>query len=198
MPAVIRRLAETHPKIILHVTDARPAAGDFQLLRERRLDLMIAPWGHARTDDDLQVETLLEESFTVVAGAQSPWAQRKKVDLGELMDEPWICGEPGNAIQMRISEAIRARCGRLPSVGVCTIAMSLRLALLASGNYISCIASSVYRNGAQGRPIQSLPIDLGLKLPIAMITLKQRTLSPAAQVFIDCARQVAQEMAREA
>jgi hypothetical protein len=35
-------------------------------------------------------------------------------------------------------------------------------------------------------------------VPIAMISLKQRSLSPVVQVFIECARQVPQEMAREA
>jgi DNA-binding transcriptional LysR family regulator len=198
VPAVIQRLAKVHPKIVGHVALSDPAAGGFQPLRERRLDVMIGRWSSPRTDDDLLAETLLEDSFTVVTGAASPWALRKKVELAELLDEPWIYGEPGNVIQARISEVILARCGRLPRVGVYTVAMSLRLELLASGSYISCIPSSVYRYGAQGRPIKALPIDMGLKVPIAMISLKQRTLSPAAQVFIECARQVAQEMAREA
>ncbi len=89
--AVIRRLAQTHPKIIVHAAQAPASTGEFQPLRDRRLDLMIGWWGHAKsTDDDLQVNTLLEESFTVVVGARSPWARRKKVELGELMDEPWI------------------------------------------------------------------------------------------------------------
>ncbi len=198
LPAVIQRMAQAHPKIVVHVALADPAASGFQPLRERRLDLMIGRWSQARTDDDLQVETLLEDSFTVVTGAHSPWARRKKVELAELMNEPWLYGEPGNAIQALISEAIRTRCGRLPHVGVYTVAMSLRLALLASGDYISCIPSSVYRHGAQGRPIKALPIELDLKASIAMISLKARSLSPVVQVFIECARQVAQEMAREA
>ena len=197
VPALIGRLTQSHPKILVHVSDAPQLAGDFRQLRDHRVDLMFGPWGQARTDDDLQVEKMLEESFTVVAGVGSPWASRKRVKLDDLMDEPWIYGEPENATQKLISEAIRARCGRLPRVGVYTVSMSLRLALLASGNYVSCIPSSVYRYGAQGRPIKSLPIDLGLTLPVAMISLKQRSLSPVVQVFMETARQVAQEMKRE-
>jgi DNA-binding transcriptional LysR family regulator len=55
----------------------------------------------------------------------------------------------------------------------------------------------VHRYGARGRPVNALPIDLGLKVPIAMISLKQRSLNPVVHVFIECARQVAQEMACE-
>ncbi len=98
---------------------------------------------------------------------------------------------------MRISEAMQARCGRLPRVGFYTIAMGLRLALLASGDYGSCIPTSVVRYGAKSRAIKALPIELGLKMPIEMISLKQHTHSPAVQVFIECARQVAQQMAQQ-
>jgi DNA-binding transcriptional LysR family regulator len=182
----------------LHVALAEPAAGGLQPLRERRLDLMLARWISSRTDDDLLAETLLENSFTVVTRAASPWARRKKVELAELMDEPWLYSEPGNTVQARISEVILARCGRLPLVGVYAVAMSVRLALLALSGHVSCIPTSVYRHGVQGQPIKGLPIDMGLKVPIAMISLNERTLSPAVQVFIEGARQVAQEMAREA
>ena len=199
VPAVIQRLAQTHPQIVVHIAlTAGGGESEFlRPLRDRRLDLMIGRWGQARSKDELQAETLLEDSFTVVTGAHSPWARRKKVGLEELMDEAWIYGEAGNATQRLISEVILARCGRLPRVSVYTTAMSLRLELLASGEYVSCIPYSVYRHGAQGRPIKALPIDLGLKVPIALISLKQRTLSPVVQVFIECARQVAQEMASE-
>lgn len=49
--------------------------------------------------------------------------------------------------------------------------MSLRLALRASGECISCIPSSVYRHGVPGRAIKTLPVDLDLKVAIGMITL---------------------------
>lgn len=172
----------------MHVALAEPAAGGLQPLRERRLDLMLARWISSRTDDDLLAETLLEDSFTVVTRAASPWARRKKVELAELMDEPWLYSEPGNTVQARISEVILARCGRLPLVGVYTVAMSVRLALLALSGYVSCIPTSVYRHGVRGQPIKGLPIDMGLKVSIAMISLNERTLSPAVQVFIEGAR----------
>ena len=94
--------------------------------------------------------------------AHSLWAQRRKVTLAELMNESWIFGEPGNATQALISEVFRAKGGGLPPIKVYTTSMNLRLALLASGNYISCIPSSIYRYGAQGRPLKALPVDMGL------------------------------------
>jgi DNA-binding transcriptional LysR family regulator len=194
LPAVVQRLAQQHPKIIVHATDVT-VSDHVHLLQDRKLDLIIGGSVPLKQDNDLQAETLFEESFTVVTGAQSPWVRRRKVALAELMDEAWLYGEPGNATQARISDAIVAKTGRLPRVATFTVSMNLRLALLASGNYISCIPDSVYRYGAEGRPVKALPVDMELKLPVILYTLKNRTLSPVVKLFIDNVREVAKTMA---
>ena len=44
--------------------------------------------------------------------------------------------------------------------------------------------------------IKALPIDLpDTHVPVGIVTLKNRTLTPVAQLFIDCAREVARPMA---
>jgi DNA-binding transcriptional LysR family regulator len=197
VPAVIQRLAKLHPKIVVHATYEAPAAQGFDRLRDRALDLIVAGSAPSPSDDDLNVELLYEESFCIVTAAHSPWARRRKVALADLMNESWIFGEPSNAVQRRISEVFRAKVGVLPSISVFTVLMNLRLALLAAGDYVSCIPRSVYRYGAQGRPIKALPIEMELKLPIQIFTLKNRTLSPVAKLFIEGAHEVAKAMAKE-
>ena len=196
LPAVIQPLAQQHPKIIVHATDVT-VSENIHHLQDRKLDLILGGSAPLKRDDDLHSETLFEESFTVVTGKKNPWARRRKVALADLMDEGWLYGEPGNATQARISETILAKTGRLPRVAMYTTSMNLRLALLASGNYISCIPSSVYRYGAEVKPIKALPVDMHLKLPVAIYTLKNRTLSPAVKLFIETAREVAKSMAKD-
>ena len=196
LPAVIQRLAQQHPKIIVHAMDVT-VSDHVHLLQDRKLDLIVGGSVPLKQDNDLHAETLFEESFTVVTGEKNSWARRRKVALADLMDEGWLYGEPGNATQARISEAIVAKTGRLPRVATYTTSMNLRLALLASGNYISCIPSSVYRYGAQVKPVKALPVDMDLKLPVAIYTLKNRTLSPAVKLFIETAREVAKTMATD-
>jgi DNA-binding transcriptional LysR family regulator len=198
VPAVIERLAKLHPKIVVHAADANPAENQFLRLRDRSMDLMIGRSSRSHVDDDLHVENLFDESFCVVTASHNPWARRRKVELAELMDESWIFGEPGNTTQALISEVFLEKTGRLPPIKVYTTSMNLRLALLASGNYISCIPSSTYQYGAQGRPLKALPVDMGLKLPMAIFTLKNRTLSPVVLLFIESAREVARSMAKAA
>jgi DNA-binding transcriptional LysR family regulator len=197
VPAVIQRLAKFHPKIVVHATYEAPSAHGFDRLRDRGLDLIVAGSTPLPSDDDLNVELLYEETFCIVTAAHSPWARRRKVALADLMNESWIFGESGNTVQRRISDVFRAKVGALPPISVFTVLMNLRLALLASGNYVSCIPRSVYRSGAQGRQIKALPIEMGLSLPIQVFTLKNRTLSPVAKLFIENAREVAKSMTKE-
>jgi len=196
VPAVIQRLLKHHPKVVVHARDVN-AAENLHELRNRTLDLLI---GRAATKlgDDVQVEPLFEETFCVVAAAHNPWAQSSTVELAELMNESWIFGEPSNTTQALISGVFRSHGLELPPISVYTTSMNLRLALLASGDYLSCIPRSIYRYGAQGRPLKALPVDMRLKLPVAIFTLKQRTLSPVVQVFIEHAREVAKTMAEDA
>jgi DNA-binding transcriptional LysR family regulator len=196
-PAVIQRLAKLHPKIVVHATYEAPSAHGFDRLRNRTLDLIVAGATPSASDDDLNAELLYEESFCIVTAAHSPWARRRNVALADLFDESWIFGEPSNVMQMRISEVFRAKVGALPRISVFTVLMNLRLALLASGNYVSCIPKSVYRYGAQGHRLKALPIDIGLKFPIQIFTLKNRTLSPAATHFIESSREVAKSMGKK-
>lgn len=74
--------------------------------------------------------------------------------------------------------------------------MSLRLALLASGRYISCIPTSSFHYGGQGR-LKVLPLDTNLKLPITILKLKIAPNSPVVQVFVEQAREPAKAMAKQ-
>jgi DNA-binding transcriptional LysR family regulator len=71
-----------------------------------------------------------------------------------------------------------------------------RIALVANGRFLTLASEHVLRFGGWERSIKVLPIDLGAKLgAVRIITLKNRTLTPVAKLFIDCAREVAKPLA---
>jgi DNA-binding transcriptional LysR family regulator len=178
----------------VHAKVANSADNEFRELHDRKLDLMIGPRTSAQVEHDLSVEKLFDERFTVVTGSDNPWAHRRKVSLAELMKESWIFGEPSNATQASISDVFRSKGLGLPPVSTYTTSMSLRLALLVSGKYVSCIPASTYRYGAQGRPLKALPVDMEIKVPMSLFTLKNRSLRPVVQIFMAEARSIAAEM----
>lgn len=80
--------------MVLHVEQLGSLAAESSALRERTIDLgmflMVKPNDDKRIMDDLNVEVLFHDELVVVAGRQSRWARRRKVDLAELVDEPFL------------------------------------------------------------------------------------------------------------
>jgi DNA-binding transcriptional LysR family regulator len=145
----------------------------------------------------LNVETLFEEGLSVVVGQSSPWARRRKVALAELAGGPWIFGETDNVVRSLVSRVFRDNGLDAPRVSVVSVSMHLRLALLATGQYLSMIPNSFVRYGVDRWSLKILPVDLGLRLPVGIFTLKNRTLSPVALNFIANVRSTAKSVAKE-
>ena len=76
-----------------------------------------------------------------------------------------------------------------------TYSFQLRDVLLTTGDYLSVVAASaVPVFNAKRTIVKILPIDLGLQAkarPVAIFTLKHRTLSPVTELFIESVRKVA-------
>jgi DNA-binding transcriptional LysR family regulator len=193
VPAIIQSLAKKAPAMVVHAADVNSAEGEFQLLRERKLDLMIGR-GPRVLPDDLQIEHLFEEGFCVVASADSAWARRRNVALKDLVNESWIFGEPSNVTQTLISGVFRNQGLELPPVRVYTTSMNLRLALLTSGGYVACLPKSILRYGSKGRGLKVLSVDMKLSMPVSIVTVKARTQSAVTTMFIEQARQTAKAM----
>jgi DNA-binding transcriptional LysR family regulator len=188
VPAVIQRLAQSHPNVAIHALEANASDFEFHKLRERRLDLMIGRIEGSGVDDDLNVEVLCEEPIHVVVGARNPLADRREIILADLMSERWMMSEPSNIVASLVSDAFRANGLEFPRPSVFTTSMCVYLPLLASTNWMTVLPNSVLRYNAERWPLKILPIDLGIKSPVGIFTLKNRTLSPVVQLFIEEAR----------
>jgi DNA-binding transcriptional LysR family regulator len=83
-----------------------------------------------------------------------------------------------------------------PRVAVTTNSYHVRFSLLATGRFLSVRANLALE--FQEKPLlQALPVELPMTLaPIAIKTLKNRTVSPVAQLFIEHAREVAKSLAK--
>jgi DNA-binding transcriptional LysR family regulator len=195
LPAVIDRLSRRYPQIIIHSTHVESGNIEFRELRERHIDLMLARVSEPFLDNELDAEILFHERYFVTAGANSPWASRRKIELAELVNEPWIQMPPETSINASLAEAFRAHGLDLPRRSVVSLSMNLRNHLLATGRFLTVLSASMLRFNAKAWSLKALPIDLHVPHRcVAIITLKGRTLSPVVQLFIDHARAVAKSL----
>jgi DNA-binding transcriptional LysR family regulator len=141
--------------------------------------------------DVWKIETLFDDRLVVAAGRHSRWARQRRIDLAELVDEPWILQPPYTWNFARLSEAFQARGLALPKASLVTLSMPLIVHFVGNGPFLTAYASSVVRHNL----LRELPVELaGRPWPVVLVTVKNRTLTPVVERFIECARQVAKSM----
>jgi DNA-binding transcriptional LysR family regulator len=203
LPEIILRFSEQYPRVDVH-TDVTGNPWGYPGLRERKYDcFLLRPSSllaqEPAIDDlnveshDLNVESLFDDTTVVAAGADSRWARRRKIDLAELIDEPWTLGAPDTWNGRLAEEIFRAQGLNMPKPKVAAVSITLRARLVAGGPYLTMFATSVLRQLiADHYAVTAPPVDLPANpSSLRVVTLKNRTLSPVVERFLACVREVA-------
>ena len=200
LPAMIERFSKEYPRVIVRA-DVVPAP-DVKVpgLRDRSLDLvvgrMLLPLPDDHVVDDLNVEVLFNDPLVVVANKHSRWARRRKIELAELVDEPWVLPLPNSESYANVAEAFKAKGLQVPKASLVSNTMGLRTKLLTGGKFITVVWKSVLRHGDDRSAMKELPVRLPTQpWSVVVLTLKNRTLSPVVERFIECAREVTKPLA---
>jgi len=199
---VVQQFARQHPRVSISIFHLTTPNLDLPLLHDRTLDLAIVrspvPLAVHSQGEQLQAECLFDDPLIVAAGTRNRWTRHRRIDLADLIDEPWILTPPGAAIYNHVIEAFRARGLPPPSVIMGTQLAGLRGDMLASGRYIAPLPRSIFNLYAKQFPLKALAVDLPVRpWPVALVTLKNRTLSPLVERFIESTRRIAKSVARD-
>jgi len=194
--AVIDRLTRRHPRIVFHVLTAA-GAPLYRDLMERKVELALSLVTGAEAGADLVVETLFDDHFVVVAGSQSPWAHRRKIELAELANEPWTL-LPSDSIASAVAvEAFRARGLEPPRTTLITPSLNLRNRLLATGRFLTVLPRFALLLPGKDPALKALPVDFpNAPRTTAILTLRNRTMSPLAELFIETIRAIVKPMVK--
>ncbi len=199
LPAVIERFSQRYPKVLLHVVQTSNRQMGYAALQERQADVALTlsvPSFAREMSEHLQAEVLFHERICLAAARQSPWARRRKIGFADLVDaaiiSPPSSDTPGGAA---VVEAFRAAGLQMPQVSVTTFSIHVRNILSMRGRFIALLPSSILRFNPGLYSLKELPLALPLPpSPVLIVTLKNRTLSPPVERFIECARDIASTM----
>ena len=197
LPTVFGRLRHKYPGTAIHVTPVSSIAQQYHELRQRNVDLILGRITSSPAND-IHTEVLFHDRIVVVAGSKSRWAYRRKIDLFELADEPWCLPLMDTLVGSLIGEAFGSRGMKFSPRGVAMGSILLFGALLAREPYLAIFPASMLRFAANLPPLKVLPVDLPIPpWPAGIMKLKDRTLTPVTQLFIDCAREVVKPLAKQ-
>jgi DNA-binding transcriptional LysR family regulator len=196
VPAISERFLRQYPGVALHAVHADTATLQYRELRERNVELLLGRIRIPFAEEDLSAETLFDEQMLVAAGTRSPWARRRRIELRELINEPWVLAPPESLPGQLYEETFRMSGLAVPRASVVTLSIHLLSTMVATGRFVALLPGSLLRLAAKRLSLRVLPVELpSLPRPVGIVTVKNRTLSPFAERFIECARRVAKSLA---
>lgn len=192
----IDRLSRKYPQTYFHVV-----TGDGGTLYKNLLDKsievaicrMIGP-----LPEELAAEVVFHDSLVVLSSAKNPLTRRRKLTLVELMDEPWALPPADSVFSSLIDDVFRANGHQPPRSTVATLSEYMKNDLLATGRFLTVLPGFMLKMRGRHSQLKALPVALpNARMPIGIITLKNRTLTPLAQIFIEAIRATAKSMAAQ-
>jgi len=192
---VVEQLARRHPRMVFHLTSADTTELMEHELYARNVDLLVARrWGSI-SDERLDFEHLFNDPNFIVAGTQHPLTRKRRIAPIELLNETWVLPPPESPPGAAAVHAFRASGLEYPRVTVFAVLPEVRVRLLATGRFLTIFPNSVLANSKMRAIVKVLPVKMALPhIPTGIVTLKNRTLSPAAKLFIANARDVAKSL----
>jgi len=195
--AVADRLSRRYPRIVFHFVTAylEPLRRE---LSQRNVDLLVVRRFAPAADEPVDFELLFDDSYVVAAGAQNQWTRRRGIKLADLASAPWTLPPRDSVIGALAMETFRAEGLDYPRTTVVSESPEVRASLLMTGRFVTIFPASVLgllqtRSGIKVLPIK-LPTD---RVPNVLVTVKNRILSPVAQLFIEQARELAKPLAKD-
>ena len=192
---IIDRLSKQHPRMRFHVTvaDSTPL---FDALESRTVELAISRPPRRRSDEH-HIEVLFHDTLAVITGANNPLARRRGLALADLVDEPWLLF-PRDSYFGALQEEVFRACGLEPPRPAVEITSShLRNDLLATQRFVTIVPGFSILLPRRRTDVKALAIDLRVAPePVAIITLTNRSLSPAANMFVEHVRELTKPLAK--
>jgi len=196
--AVVDQLSRRYPRVVFQIV----LGGTLALiggLRARHIELGFVRTLGKDSDEDLNQEVLYEEPLVVVAGKENPLVRRRNLRLSDLLNEPWTWPLPGTFFDSLVVDAFRQSGLKPPRATLYTDGINVRVKLAKTGRFLAVVPAGILRFSDNDASIRMLPVELPTThREIGIITLKNRTLSPLARLFIECAREVSKPLAKSA
>lgn len=190
---VIDQLACQYPRANFYVVPADPM---FRELAEKRIELAIVRVTGPPAEGQ-SAEILFRDSLVVVAGKDNPLTRRRKLQLAELMDQRWTQQPIDSVFGSLVTQAFRAAGLAPPRLTIATMSYTLRNELLATGRYLSVVPSFSVKLPGKHAALRALAVEFpDATHPVVVITLKGRSLSPLAQLFLDRVRAMVRPLTR--
>ena len=193
LSAAISVFTRRYPRAVVTVTPADNMLLEFRRIRDRTVDFLLGRVAEPFREDGLEAEVLYRDRMHIVSSRNSTWARRRKIELAELVEAPWLMTP--SFYGPILAEAFQVRGLAVPKLSVACYSTHQTINLLATGRFVSALSGFQLHYNRDRFSIKLLPVDFTSQVwPVAIVTLKRRTASPVVQSLMACVREVARPM----
>src|SRR5262245_19472672 len=140
---------------------------------------------------------LFDAPFAVMAWPTTPSIRRPPPPLAALCRPPSASPPTHRVPALRTAPPLESAPLERPRAHMISFSLPLHYHLLSTARCLTMLPLSMLRFGKH-LSLKLLPVDVPRNpYPTAIITLKNRTLSPLAQLFIACARETAKPLGKK-
>lgn len=194
VPAAVAVLKHRHPRILVKIDIDNSDALVGRLLKGD-LDIVVARVLGFHGASDLHFEALAGEMHSVIARAGHPLGGRRRLDLRELVEQPWIVPPAGSLLRDRFDSLFVQRGLGPPRNIVETTSIPVITSLLQSTDMLSVLQREAVAPYCKARLLAVMPLKLGLQMePFGIVTRRNHPLSPSAAALLKALTEVAAKM----
>jgi len=181
LPAIISRFRRSNPRMSFVVRDVIASRVNASV-RSEEVDIGIT--GGELADPDLDILHLTHDQMHVVFPSQHPLERKRRITLEDLAELPLVLMDSGTSVRAIVDRAFVAA-GRLPIPACEAIYMMTAVGMVKAGLGVAVLPASAKEVRAEPS-LKSREIDdAAFARPIAVIKKRNRTLPPAAQLFVE-------------
>lgn len=180
LPAAIARFRNRYPRITIGLRDA---VGDrvLEAIRNREADLGITS---VAAGDGLDVTPLGTDRIVAVMPRAHPLAKRRRLSLAMLVEHPLVLMDRDSSVRHMV-DATYAATGRLAAPMFEATFMATAVGLVRAGLGVTLLPSSAHEvRTATDLAVRAIDHP-GLVRTLGVLRLEGRSLSPAAEAFVD-------------
>ena len=181
LPAAITRFRRSNPRVSFVVRDMIASRVNTSV-RTEEVDIGIT--GGELSDPELEILHSSYDRMHIVFPSQHPLGRRRKIALEDIAEFPLILMDSETSVRSIVDAAFVAA-GRFP-IPVCeAIYMMTAVGMVKAGLGVTVLPASAKEIRAEPSLKSRVIDDPAFNRPISIVKKKNRTLPPAARLFLD-------------
>lgn len=194
IPRTIDRVLQAHPGLQI-ATREGPYDSLERSLRNGELDLIIGATRPHDRHSAVTSENLFEDELAVICGAQHPLAQSAALGFADLLPYGWVLPVAQTPARQLFEQWVSEHSATPISQVVETGSLSTIRGLLLESDRLALLSRHQVYHDERAGLLKTLPLGLkGTSRPIGITQRAHTTPSPAARIFIETLRSMAQKL----